>query len=113
MGLDMYLTKYSQKEDVGYWRKAYAIDKWISNNCEGGDYSNCREIHISKKTLEKLKAACEEVLANHSKAGKLLPDDCGYGEDYFEQLKYTVKIIDEVLETTNFATQTVMFMRWW
>ena len=91
-------------EQVGYWRKANAIHKWFVENVQGGR-DECQESYVSEEQLLELKSLCEQVLADTSLAHELLPSASGfffgsteYGEYYFEDVKNTVKIIDEILK---------------
>jgi len=85
---------------LGYWRKANAIHQWFVENVQSGE-DDCREYNVSIEQLQKLKEVCQLVLADHSKARDLLPTQEGfffggtdYDEWYFQDLEYTVKIID-------------------
>jgi len=88
---------------VGYWRKANAIHNWfVTHHADGVD--NCRQIPLCLDDLKELKGLCLEVLADHTKAEKLLPSTSGfffgstaYGEWYFSDLEETVKIIDKAI----------------
>jgi len=90
--------------DFGYWRKANHIHKWFVDNIqEGGD--DCKEYYVDIEKLEELKKLCEEVLADNDKAEDLLPTQSGfffggteYDEDYFEELKNTIEIINKALQ---------------
>ena len=89
--------------DVGYWRKANAIHDWFVREVQEGE-DNCGYYYVSREQLQELKAVCEEVLADRSKARELLPPAAGFffGSTevdgyYFQDLEQTVKIIDECL----------------
>ena len=96
-------------EEVGYWRKANAIHKWFVDNVQDGE-DDCREYTVTYEQLEKLKSICEAVLkevenGEAALAKSELPTrsgfffgDTGYGEWYKQDLKNTVKILDEVLK---------------
>ena len=90
--------------EAGYWRKANQIHQWFVTNVQGGE-DECRPHYVSREQLQELKALCEEVLADKSRAPELLPTASGfffggtdYNEWYFQDLEQTVKIIDECLE---------------
>ena len=133
MGLDMYLNAkrflfYGESEladklsenfpelgearikdviaEVGYWRKANAIHEWFVKNVQGGT-DDCGNYEVSKDALKKLLEVVEEVLADKSKASKLLPTTSGfffgstdYDEFYFNDLVYTKELIEGLLANT-------------
>lgn len=127
MGLDMYLTaeKYFSPYDNGpmprvrgvpngfsvstvqvraaYWRKANQIHAWFVREIQDGE-DECREHYVPRKKLCELVDLCKTVIAEPKKAPELLPTQSGfffggtgYGDDYFEDLKYTVEQIEKVL----------------
>lgn len=110
---------YSILERVGYWRKANHIHQWFVEQCQGG-VDKCQLTEITKQRLETLLSACRLVLDNHEQASALLPTQCGfffgstdYDEYYFNDIRETVKIIEEVLETTDFSTQIIFYQSSW
>lgn len=127
MGLDMYLTaeKYFLPYDNGpmprvlgvpngfsvstvhvraaYWRKANQIHAWFVREIQDG-VDKCREYYVPREKLCELVDLCKTVIAEPKKAPELLPTQSGfffggteYGDDYFEDLKYTVEQIEKVL----------------
>lgn len=106
-------------EQVGYWRKANHIHQWFVEQCQGG-VDKCQLTEITKQRLEMLLSACRLVLDNHEQASALLPTQGGfffgstdYDEYYFDDIRDTVKIIEEVLETTDFSTQIIFYQSSW
>lgn len=90
--------------EVGYWRKANAIHKWFVDNCQDG-IDDCRDSYVSASQLEELCDTCERVLSDHTLAEELLPSESGfffgsteYDEYYYNDLKYTVELINRVLD---------------
>ena len=90
--------------NVGYWRKANAIHKWIVDNCAGGE-DDCRPVMMSKEDIQNLRNACLEVLIDKSKAPQILPTSDGfffgstdYDEWYMENIKYTADLLQGVLK---------------
>ena len=63
--------------DVGYWRKANAIHDWFVRECQGG-VDECQPSYVGREQLVELKEACEQVLADRSKAKELLPTASGF-----------------------------------
>lgn len=92
---------------VGYWRKANAIHKWFVDNVQDGE-DDCERYYVSFESLKELKELCEEVLENPKKAKELLPPCEGFffgstevGDDYFQDLHDTIKIINNALENED------------
>lgn len=92
------------EEEFGYWRKANAIHKWFVNNVQEG-VDDCGSYYVSREKFEELKNLCAEVLDNPTKAGELLPTESGfffggtdYDKHYMQDIKYTLKLCQEVLE---------------
>lgn len=136
MGLDMYLlkrkkfregnnaynelTKKLLSEEVMYWRKANQIRSWIVNNTIYEEKWNDEEVELTKETLEKLKADCETVMDDPSKAQKIFPTSTGfffgstdYGEWYFNELEFTATVIGHILEETDFENETIIYTESW
>lgn len=89
---------------VGYWRKCNQIHQWFVNTCQDGK-DDCREAYVSRERLEELLNLCTTVIADNSLATELLPTGSGfffgstdYDEWYFNDLKMTVEIINNVLK---------------
>lgn len=127
MGLDMYLygaihkidsettTSKIKLEEVGYWRKQNAIHNWIVKNVQD-NVDNCAMYYVPEHDLKKLLLACKTVLENPTveNAMKILPTLGGFffgGTDltddfeleyYLDGLKYTVKLIRELLAEDEF-----------
>jgi hypothetical protein len=92
------------EEEAGYWRKANAIHKWFVDNVQDG-VDECQKSWVDKSKLKELRAVVQKVLKDHSLAEKLLPTCSGcffgnydYDEWYFEDLKKTRKIINDILK---------------
>lgn len=135
MGLDMYLHRVNKEErrlrkegkidhlnfeEVAYWRKANQIRKWIVDNTKYEEDWDCVSMKIGKKKLKKLKEDCETVLADHSKARELLPTSSGflfgsteYDDYYYNDLEYTVEVLDKILKETDFDKYRIEYYEWW
>ena len=129
MGLDMYLeralkservNKIKNTEEVVYWRKANQIRGWFVKNTGYDTNADCEYHLLTKKNLEDLVKDCKAVLADHSKASKLLPTSNGfffgneeYGEWYFDDLEYTIENITRLFETTDFDNEDIYYYEWW
>ena len=93
--------------EAGYWRKANQIHKWFVDNVQRGE-DNCRPHGVDREQLAELRQLCLDVLADNTKASKLLPCGSGfffgaydYDEWYFNNLKDTVDIVDHCLHPDN------------
>lgn len=92
------------EEEMGYWRKANQIHNWFVQNVQNGN-DDCGSHYVSVELLEELSSKCKAVLADHSKAEELLPSSNGfffggteYDGWYFQNLEYTVDMIDGILK---------------
>ena len=98
---------------VGYWRKANAIHNWFVKNVQGGE-DDCGNYYVSRDNLVELRKECDKVLKNElmlsvltdSNSSDILPPVAGFffGNDerdewYFNSVKYTVELIDGLLES--------------
>ena len=102
--------------EVGYWRKANAIHGWFVKNIQEGN-DDCGTYDVDVSQLKDLRDLCSKILTEyeiHEKlmgdkpralAEKLLPPTSGcffgsyeYDEDYIQDLKDTVEIIDKAVE---------------
>jgi hypothetical protein len=88
---------------VGYWRKANAIHQWFVDHCQNGE-DDCREAYVSREQLTELRDLCQTIIDFPDTAEEELPTSVGfffgsqeYDEWYFQDLKLTVEIIDNVL----------------
>lgn len=97
------------KITVGYWRKANAIHDWFVKNVQGG-VDECQKAYVEREQLQALKDACDEVLANATKADELLPTQAGfffgstdYDEWYHESVKQTSELLGKVLSNPKFV----------
>ena len=142
MGLDMYLMRANREEadgwdnlvtsertasmdespwyEVCYWRKANQIRQWFVDNCDYPAGGNCEEVEVTKEDLESLVETCRKVLENPTLANELLPRSDGfffgstlYDEWYFEQLEDTVNGCEDVIRSTNWEKEKVVYSDWW
>jgi hypothetical protein len=94
----------SVSADIGYWRKSNQIHNWFVTNVQDGK-DDCGEYEVSREQLLNLRGQCELVLANLTLADTELPTLGGfffggvdYDEQYVQELRDTIKIIDNALE---------------
>ena len=124
---------YSIMKQVGYWRKANEIHNWFVENVQDGeddcDYHNecTREIledllHTCKTVLDSCATTYRDgqVVIDSSVAEELLPrcrgfffGGDGYDEYYVSDIVDTIKILEDVLATTDFETQMVFYISSW
>jgi len=90
-------------EELGYWRKANAIHRWLVENVQDGK-DDCGEYFVPKSILEKLLELCLAVKLNPEQAESLLPTGSGfffggdeYDEWYFDKIEYTIEVLKEAL----------------
>lgn len=127
MGLDMYLFGVTsiidgetckpviKAEEVAYWSKHNAIHNWMLKNIQNG-VDNGALYYLDDSHLKKLLVACKQVLAKptveHAMCvlptlsgpffgGTNLNDEYEF-EYYLDGLKYTVKMIRDVLENGGY-----------
>jgi len=128
MGLDMYLYKRSgadQKfKEVAYWRKANQVHNWFVTNCQNG-IDECQETRVTKENLIDLKETCQAVLSTPESdraetAKRILPTVGGfffggteYNEYYFVDLEDTVKMLDKVIDETDFEKEEIYYTSSW
>jgi hypothetical protein len=91
-------------ERVGYWRKANQIHAWFVKNVQKGK-DDCGDYNVTLEQLKELVATCKTILKNKGKASELLPSQGGfffggtdYDEYYFDDLKYTVKMLTPIIK---------------
>ena len=113
----LYTGEGDTLQEVGYWRKANAINKWFTDQCNGGIEHNCQDIPVTKQQLISLKADVLNVLDKVYEPSEILPTQSGfffgsteYDDWYYDDLKNTVDIIDNALATgeTDFT-----YSVWW
>lgn len=110
-------------QEIGYWRKANHIHKWFVDKVQGGE-DDCEYYKVTKDNLLSLKATCEKVLSlkgkDEEEIKKILPTESGfffgsttYDEYYFSGVEETIKIINDVLQTTDFEKELVVYRSSW
>lgn len=94
-------------EEVGYWRKANHIHNWFVENCQDG-VDECQTTEIYIEQLTDLLQVCKKVINNKDLASELLPTSKGfffggteYDEYYFNDIEYTIKIIESLFKEDN------------
>lgn len=119
MGLDMYLNRADNGNELIYWRKANQIFKWFEDHCANGEIENCAPVPVTKYDLLELLETIKVILNDEEKASELLPTQEGfffgnteYGEHYFEELIQTRDKIESILDYITEDTE-LEFYAWW
>lgn len=110
-------------EEIGRWRKANHIHKWFVDCVQDGE-DDCEKYEVTESNLLDLKAVCEEVLRlkgkDESRIEEILPTTSGfffggtaYDECYFSDVEATIEIINNILETTDFEKELVVYESSW
>ena len=96
-------------ETVGTWRKFNALHGWFVENCQNGE-DDCKEYHVDKSQLVNLLGVLKQVQEDFDatggiKAHELFPTqggfffgDTSYDEWYFENVKETVVLLEELIQ---------------
>ena len=105
--------------ELAYWRKANAIHGWFVKNVQNGE-DECQRSYVPLEKLQKLKDACEEVLADMSLAPELLPATKGfffgsyeYDDWYTTDLQNTVAKLDKILKNPNAKKWAIEYRASW
>lgn len=116
MGLDQWIEDENGKELI-YWRKVNCVNNWVNKNV--GTVENCERVEITIEQLKELKETCQKVLENNSLADEILPTQSGfffgsidYDKWYFNDLEYTISVIDELLKNEEFEGN-LYYVAWW
>jgi hypothetical protein len=110
---------FSLMEQVGYWRKTNHIHHWFVENVQEG-VDNCNSFYVSKEKLINLLKNCQIVLENFLKAPEILPTREGlffgsteYDFYYLQDVKDTAELLTNVLKTTNFDSEGILYYADW
>lgn len=111
--------------EVGYWRKANQIHHWFVENVQDGE-DDCKEYRVTYDQLRQLHDLCEQILEepNEKKrlklAKDLLPTQEGfffgttdYDEYYFEELKDTVEILENLFKEEDAEEADYVYSSSW
>lgn len=97
------VVETERQVDAGYWRKVNQVHNWFVENVQSGE-DDCGEYEVEREQLARLKSLCEQVLADPTRAEKLLPTTEGfffggteYDDYYQEGLRDTIRILDQCL----------------
>jgi hypothetical protein len=117
MGLDMMLIH--DGNEITSWRKANAIHKWFVDNVQNG-VDDCGQYKVTKEQLIQLHNVCNDILNDPNLAEQLLPTQSGfffgniaYDDWYYNDLRNTVQIIDEILEYKSYCLDDLYYSSSW
>jgi len=106
-------------DKVAYWRKANHIHRWFVKNVQE-DNDDCGCYFVSEDQLKSLKDICDKIIDDFLMAPNMLPTQSGfffgntsYNFEYLEDVKDTCKILENVLETTDFKNQIIIYSSSW
>ena len=117
------MQKYTNAEEVMYWRKFNALHLWVENVAFDGMESNCDEIPLSLEQLAGLKVTCERILADPSIALENLPTggrfffgstlyDAFYMQDVHTTLMTLTKLLAEEEAWVKAGNRPRQFIYW-
>lgn len=107
---------------IGYWREAIAIHNWFVENVQDG-IDDCKEYSVDSEDLKRLRDICKNLLLIYEE----IPDEfeyeaettlplCiirnDYDEDYVENLRNTIKIIDIALSIDKPFSDFIYLSSW-
>lgn len=109
------------KFEVAYWRKANQIRQWFVNHIEEFDENDDGDYYrVTKELLEELIEDCQGVLNGSYSAEEILPTSSGfffgstaYDEWYYEDLKNTIEMCQNVIEQTDWENEVVVYTERW
>ena len=118
-------------EHVGDWRKVNAVHGWFVEHVQNGT-DDCNYYQVSKDALEELLQTCKDVKTHiyedaygdmrvtYEYAEEFLPTcsgfffgDTAYDGWYIRGLNKTIEIVENVLNSTDFDTQMIIYHSSW
>lgn len=106
-------------ETVCYWRKANHIHAWFVDEVQDG-VDECQRSYVSYGQLVELKELCEWTLDNTGEADTALPTRAGfffgsteYGEYYFQDIQFTLDMLNEILNEPNAKDVSYYYQSSW
>lgn len=121
--------KYEDYQEVGYFRKSNQIHNWFVEKCQDG-IDECQSTIVPKEKLEELLNVCQTIITptkgplpdvvREALAEDLLPTVGGfffgsteYDDYYFSKINDAIKILQEIIDTTNFDTEDIIYHASW
>lgn len=127
---DAYAYYICGESEVGYWRKANHIHKWMVDNVQKGR-DDCEPHVVSKEKLLALKHTCEMAMECFTENGVLKPrklylleeilptsggfffGELGYNYDYWENVQSAIRIIDKIIADTDWEDEIIYYHASW
>ena len=107
---------YEKGEDVAYWRKFNALHVWFVNECQDG-IDQCQYAEVTEDKLEELSQLLADSLERKDvilePQGGFFFGSTDVDEYYWENVKNTLDKICEVLTTTDFDMQKIIYNSSW
>jgi hypothetical protein len=107
------------KEEVGYWRKANHIHNWFVEKCQDG-IDECQLTEVTQEQLEDLLETCYQVVNKKENPEKTLPTASGfffggtnYDQYYYDDIKNTIRILEETINKTDWDKEIVFYQSSW
>lgn len=107
------------KQEVGYWRKANHIHNWFVEKCQDG-IDECQLTEVTKEQLEDLLETCYKVINKKENPENALPTASGfffggtnYDQYYYDDIKNTIKILEETINKTDWDKEIVFYQSYW
>lgn len=128
-----YIKYKSYSVEVGYLRKANAIHSWFVENIQDG-IDDCKPSFVAREQLEtlldicyKVRKSCKlisgkvfKVVEDNTIAEQLLPTQSGfffgamdYDEYYVDAIDETIRIIQKILDETDFEKDEIYYCSSW
>ena len=102
-----------------YWRKANAIHRWFTDNCQAG-IGNCEMDPILPEQLQELAHCLLTIQGNKEMAIKLLPTESGfffgstnYDYSYEQQIKRTITELKSILKPSTIKNWQFYYYASW
>jgi hypothetical protein len=123
MGLDMYIQRRvngGQSEQVGYFRKFYALHDWIGIHV--GEVENLAPVVLSEEVLQNLSMTLENVMDCPELARLTFPPEKNYGDIdpwYFHRVGTALELVWKLRMEASVALQErgevheLEYVAWW
>lgn len=112
--------------NVAQWRKANQIHRWFVEEIQAGE-DDCGEHYVPHEKLVELGVIIDQILdipagteERNALAEELLPVEHGfffgsyeYDEYYFDQLEYTLKVINHLTRNEEYAKLSFYYSSSW
>jgi hypothetical protein len=106
-------------DEVGYWRKAYAIHHWFVHYVQN-NVDNCEYFEVSREQISGLFTTCLRVMGKQEPShsyqelpigSTYRPED--YQKHYYQTIVDTLTILDDILQNFDFDNNYLMYRASW